>query len=361
MNKTNKILTIIFCVVVAIALIIIALNKIDKNNKDKVFSIENPDKINKIFLADKGNHTVLLEKKGALWIVNNQYYAVDELVRNMLMVVKRLQIREPVSQSAHNNTITLLATGSTKVELYGDGYAINFLGIKLFPRQTLVNSFYVGTSTKDNLGTYMIKENSNRPYVVYIPGYRGSVSPYFSTDINSWRAHFIFNYRIPQVTSYQYVDNEHPEESYTITNIDSRHFNINTYPDNKQIKAFDTTKVVDLMSSFANLRYEWVVNDNALKPQVDSIIKTTPAHVLTLTDKNGIQTFVKTYRIPLQNVNPKEYPNDWFDKDRLYAFIKVPSPFKDENGNTKYDEDFVIVQYFTFDTILRSLSMLVNQ
>ncbi|MDL2240902.1 DUF4340 domain-containing protein [Bacteroidales bacterium OttesenSCG-928-K22] len=358
MKKKSKIFTIILLTVIAIAAILLILKNVDAKNKDKVFYIENIDEINKIFFVDKSNKSILLEKRGSLWTVNERYYAVDEQVRAMLSNVRKLQVKEPVSRMAYDNVIGLLATTSTKVEFYGKGYAIDFLGIKLFPKENkLIKSFYVGPGTKDNLGTYMINENSDRPYIVYIPGYRGYLSPYFSTNIADWRAHFIFNHRIPQISSYKYIDNEFPEDSYILTNINSRNFSLKSYPDNVEIP-YDTLKVTDLMSVFSNIRYEYLVNaDTSLKTAnfIDSIIETKPAHILTLTDKNGIDTEVKTYRMWYYDY---ETENIEYDRDRLYALIKTPSMLKDEDGNVIYDEDFVKVQYFVFDAVLRPLDWL---
>ncbi|MDR2084714.1 MAG: DUF4340 domain-containing protein [Bacteroidales bacterium] len=360
MKKQTKIFTVIFIIVVIIAAAILILKNIDDKNKDKIFSIENIDDIDKIFMVDKSNNSVLLEKDGSFWTVDGRYYAMDEQVRNLLAIVRKLQVREPVSRSSYDNVISLLATKGKKVEFYGKGYKIDFLGIKLFPvKNKLLKAFYVGESTKDSMGTYMINEGSNRPYVVYIPGYRGYVSPYFTTDPASWRAHIVFNYRIPQISSFRYIDNEYPKDSYVIENPDSRNFILKTYPDNIQVP-YDTLRMIDLMSSFANIRYEYLFSetDTALVALIDSIKLTEPAHVLTLIDKYGEETTVKTYRLWYYNYELED--ND-YDRDRLYAWVNKPSRFTDENGNVLYDDDFVMMQYFSFDAVLRPLHLLKSR
>jgi len=356
-KKQTKIFTIVFIIVVILAAAVIILKNVDTKNKDKVFSLENIDEIDKIFLVDKSNNSVLLERNGAQWIVDGKYYAMDEMVRNMLVITTKLQVREPVPRSSYDNVVALLATTSTKVEFYGKGYRIDFLGIKLFPKKNkLLKAFYVGDSTKDSMGTYMINEKSNRPYVVYIPGYRGYVSPYFHTDANTWRAHIVFNHRIPQISSFKYIDNENPKDSYTIENPDSRNFILKTYPDNVQVP-YDSIRMLDLMSSFSNIRYEYLYSktDSTINAFADSIKLTQPAHIITLTDQKGNEITVKTYR---QWYYSYEFEETVYDNDRLYGWIQAPSKLTDENGNALFDDDFVLMQYFTFESVLRPLHLL---
>lgn len=360
--KKNKPLFITLTVIIVLTLIILIINKSKNKNSDRVFNIENVDKIGKVFLADKMGNNVLLVRDGSHWILNDRYYAADNMVRNMLNISSRLKVREPVSKSAHNNVISQLSSTGKKVEFYADGYKIDFLGIKLFPTEKNILTFYVGSHTKDNLGTFMIKEGSNRPYVVYIPGYRGFVSPYFSTSANTWRSHTVFNQVISQIDTYKYVDNEYPEQSYTIKNIDSRRFELKKYPEG-DIITYDTVKMIDLLSSFSEIKYENIIsdpNDTLITRQIDSVLNTVPAHELSLIDKYGYETIVKTYRIP--NYGEEEFVgDDWYDKDRLYAYIRVPSPLMNDKSNTGdvlYDEDFVLIQYFTFDNVLRKLDYL---
>ncbi len=360
--KKNRPLFITLAVIIVLTLVIVIVNKSKNKNNDRTFNIENVDKISKIFLADKMGDNVLLVREGSHWILNNRYYADDNMVRGMLNITRRLKVREPVPKSAHNNVISQLSTTGRKVEYYAKGYKIDFLGIKLFPTEKNVRTIYVGSHTKDNLGTFMIKEGSNRPYVVYIPGYRGFVSPYFSTNVNSWKSHKVFDQIIAQIDTYKYKDNEYPDQSYTIKNIDSRRFELKKYPQG-DVVVYDTVKMIDLMSSFSEIKYENIISntkDTSLNRQIDSVLQTVPAHELALIDKYGYETTVKTYRIPLEG-EEEHVGDNWYDKDRLYAYIKVPSPLFDETSDTEdvlYDEDFVLIQYFTFDNILRKLDYL---
>ena len=159
-RNTKIILFIVAAVLLACVAIIVVKNNKARNN-DKIFSIENVDEITKVFMADKKNQSVVMVKAGTQWIINGKCYASDNMVRDMLLIVKRMKVREPVSKASFNNVISMLATSSVKVEFYKQGHKIDFWGLKLFPCEKLVKAFYVGTNTKDNLGTFMINEGGS--------------------------------------------------------------------------------------------------------------------------------------------------------------------------------------------------------
>ena len=59
-------------------------------------------------------------------------------------------------------------------------------------------TYYVGGESKDMIGSYMLLENSNRAFVVYIPGFNGFLAPRFTIDgtkVSSdlWRDRTIFS------------------------------------------------------------------------------------------------------------------------------------------------------------------------
>ena len=72
-----------------------------------------------------------------------------------------------------------MATEGIKVEIYAkNGKALR--------------TFYVGGSTSDDRGTFMMMENSNEPYVMHIQGFQGMLRPRFHTDEQDWRDRFVF-------------------------------------------------------------------------------------------------------------------------------------------------------------------------
>ena len=363
MQKSRKILIIAACVVIFVAACIIAIPKIVGRSHDDDFTLKDIDAVTKVFITDKQNASTLLERHGTSWTVNGESPAFDEAVNSMLVTTSRLKVRGPVPESSYNTVISQLANNSNKVEFYANDYKFKFLGIKLFPCEKNILTFYVGSATMDNMGTYMIKENAKRPYIVYIPGYRGFVSPYYTVVSNVWKSHVIFSYRIPQIATIQMVNNEEPDESFFVKNVDSRNFTLSTYPGMQEFPSYDTVKLMDYITSFSDIRYAAALDaDKYDDMNVDSILKTVPAHEITITDNNGVKSYLKTFRIPLTQAQIDQVPVDEeippYNLDELYAWVSLPSAKKDDAGQIVYSQNFVLCQYFTFQNILRDLSYL---
>ena len=94
------------------------------------------------------------------------------------------------------------------------------------------------------------------------------------------------------------------------------------------------------MSGFRNLSYEALLNDMN-KIQKDSILASQPFIIISLTDTAGVTKTIKTYHKqgPAGQTDPHGIPLP-YDLDRLYALVN--------DG-----KDFTLIQYFTFDKVLR--------
>jgi hypothetical protein len=91
-----------------------------------------------------------------------------------------------------------------KIEIYQIRPRINlFNKVKLFPRETLTKTYYIGDVTQDNQGTYMLMEGADEPYIVHIPGFRGFVSTRYSTVKADWRDFTVFKTPIGEIASVQ--------------------------------------------------------------------------------------------------------------------------------------------------------------
>ena len=361
MSKKTKIFLLVALVVLVGVAALLTLGPI--SDSDKNFALDDIDKVDKIFLSNKNNNNVLLDRKGTNWIVNGKRLGFTETINNMLLTTKRLKVKGPVPESSYNTIIAQLANNAVKVEFYGRGYVIDFLGLKLFPKEKKLKSFFVGTSTMDNLGTYMMIENARRPYVVYVPGYRGYLTPHYSPVESVWFSHEIFSSRLSQIDNVILVNNEHPGESFKVKKVDSRNFTLTSYPDN-EVVAYDTVKMTDFLSSFENIRYEAALDTNMYDfLNVDSIINTTPAYKISLTDYEGVESFMQIYRIPLtqqqKDATPIGQEEKPYNLDNCYAWVQVPSiKNTHDGGDIEYTHFFVLAQYFVLDNIIRNLSYL---
>ena len=343
--KKNKYIFLIAFILLVIAVVLIlskSSGTFDKKLKD--FAIEDTASVTKIFLADKSNRSVLFEKESqGNWKLNGKYPARQSGIDLLLETMMKLVPRYPVPKKAHNNIVSLLATRSVKVEIYQEAYRINlFNRVKLFQYEKLTRTYYVGGASPDNIGTYMLMEGASVPFVVHLLGFRGFVAPRFSTLEKDWRDHTVFNTRLSEIQSVIMEFPNKKDDSYEI-NVNEEYVVLKKLYNKEIVVGYDTLKLLNFLTSFANIKYESLL-ENINPERKDSIISSTPQHILTVVDTKGDSTTIKTFFKPNdERTFDTEGRFYTYDVDKLYALINE-------------DRDFVIIQYFVFDKVLRPLS-----
>lgn len=343
--KKKRLILIIILVLVFAALLITYINpNIFQQKNEKIFAVEDTSLITKIFLTDKQNRSILLTRiTPGNWTLNDSLPVRNDGINTILKTIKRLEVKEYVPKSARENVMKRLATIGVKVEIYQTVYRIDVFGLKLFPHEKLVKTYYVGDQTQSMMGTYMIIEDAEQPYILHIPGFNGFLSSRYSTLLNDWRDHTIFNVKLANIQSVNMEFPSEPEESYKIENTGNTTFTLTSLFENKQFADYDTIKLLDVLAAFRDIKYEAIVTNDELHNK-DSVLVTTPFHILTITDISGNTSKIKTFH---KKANEGEVELDGtptlYDKDRLYAL------FND-------GKDFALIQFYVFDSILRPLS-----
>lgn len=343
-NRTTVILTIIL---IAIAGLLIWNNRYlsTLRGTSADFSVWDTAAITKMYLADRLDHESLLERQPDGWTVN-EYKAHDVKVNQLLSTLYKLHVRMPVSVASHDNIIKQMAVNSTKVEIYQIVPRINlFNKIKLFPREKRTRVFYVGDATMDSNGSFMLKEGSDQPYIVNIPGFRGYISTRFAANPDEWRDHVIFQESLADIQSLTMEFGEDPTRDFRIENVGKHQYKLTRLADNKDLP-LDTLKVINLLSSFSDLRYEELLSNKTDPERMDSIRQSPFLHRITLVNKEGETLSMKAYKKKIQSVF--DIPEtEWIDdEDRMYAFVNN-------------DHDLVLIQYYIFDKILKDVNYYV--
>jgi hypothetical protein len=343
MMKKNYIFLFLIVLLGAIALYFITRptdNTFSKSLHD--FTIEDTASVTKIFIANKRDNTVLLERLNpGEWRLNGDFKASKASIDLVLKTLNQLTVREPVPAAAHDNIIKRLAATATKVEIYQRLPRIILFGKSFFVRETLSRVFYVGDATKDNLGTYMLRDGAEIPFIVYMPGLRGFVSTRFTAFEDDWRDHTIFNHQMSEIASVSIEFPDQQQQSFKINQTEGK-FELIATEKNLRVDNYDTLALMSYLNSFGKIRFEALLNymDSTF---IDSVKHSLPAHIITLRGINGNEIKVKTYR-KSGNEGQSDYDGNPlpYDMDRMFATIHD-------------DKDFVLVQFFTFDRILRPL------
>lgn len=319
------------------------------DHKEKEFAVKDTASITKIFLADKNNKTILLERKPLNgWELNKTYKARQSGINILLETIKYLVPKYPVPQKAHDNIVAQLAAQSIKVEIYQNVYRINlFDKIKLFQHEKLTKVYYIGGATPDNMGTFALNEGAKVPFVVHLLGFRGFVAPRYSTLEKEWRDHTIFKTKLYDIQSVTMEVPGEPENSFRVES-QADNFVLYRLNDNQKIEGYDTLKMLNFLTSFSDIRYEALL-DMVSQERKDSIIHSVPKNIITLVDVNGNSSAIKTFYKPNDDRAFDMEGNFYtYDIDRLYALVND-------------EKDFVLIQYYVFDKILRPLSYFIPE
>jgi len=329
MKNNNKIIILVLLLAIAVAAYLYFNQGNTTYNVEGAkmdFAVEDTSSITKIFIVDNQGKHVTLVKGEKSWMVNNKYDARPDNIRLLMKTFSRIAVKAPVPKSAQDNIIKSIATKGTKVEIYQGGGQ---------PSKV----YYMGNSTMDQTGTYMLLETegvkSTVPFIMHIPGFRGFLYSRFFTDSQQWRDAAIFKYHPQDIQKLEVTYYETPEQSFTIIKKDTSFIMIDK--NNQEVKA-PANRILEYLERYEKIYYEMV--DTESKPElIDSVLNSQPFIRIAVTDVEGEINEVIAYHMPnfRQTLDPVSGELFEFDVDRMYANINK--------------ELFVYIQFATFDEI----------
>ena len=318
--------------------------------KSDIFAVKDTANITRVFIADMNGEQVLLNRKEGTWYVDDSVRAQPDMVRDLLGIIRNVTLQQVVAQTAQSNINKMMSVNAIKVEIYQKTPKFKLFGKKFFEKERKVKTYYMGPSTMDNLANFAILEGYDEPFIVYIPGFRGYITPFFSFNPVDWYNKDIFSTKITRIKTLEVQDFDNPEESFFVEKSGARFFSLfdsrhNPIPD------YDTVKLLDMMSGFRDLNLELYVNEIAPEAR-DSILKFNKFRTIVLTDVEGKETRLDMYRkltesaryldaIFEQDAPENDLP---YNRDNFYAVM---------NGNTN---NLLQCQYFGFDRQVQPLS-----
>lgn len=300
--------------------------------EQKDFAVEDTSSITKIFLADRGGKSLTLERTDKGWMVNNKVLAKPQAIGLILSTIKMVKVKSPVAKAAYNNLIKDLSSGGVKCEIYTS-------------EKEPVKTYYVGGPTQDNLGTYMMLQNSSSPFIVEIPGFNGFISGRYTTNERDWEEKWAIKIQPEEISEVTVLYAAQPEKSFKIEKTSSSYVITNPQT-NETAPSRDSTAIENFLTFFSSLPFESRV-DNFSQYSLDSLKHCIPSAYILVKDKAGKIQTVKTYPMKVHSASLAQNDRDGnklnFDVDRSYAFVN--------NGN-----DLVTIQQFVFGRILRQYS-----
>lgn len=302
---------------------------VDKDKSD--FKIEDTASVTKIFIADKNNHSITLERTKTGWVTTHKYPARADAITLLLYTMKMLDVKSPVSKNAKPGVINYMVGHAVKVQVYkGDD---------------LIKQYYVGHENAENDATYMILtnldngENYEDPFLMCIPGFQGYLSSRYFINEDEWRERVIINYTPPQLKALKLEFAEHPDSSFVIKLNSTTSFELQKL--NGTPIPFDEAKMKQYLAYFQNISYEKLLT-NATSKLIDSVLNAAPFIKMSITDvKNNTRQFNFVRRYSTPELNVKYNTHYIYDPDRLFI---VYGPQK----------DVALVQYYVFGKIIQT-------
>jgi hypothetical protein len=356
--KKQKLYLILACLLAILSIITIVYKSgaFQKSKDAKtlftIFAIKDTSTITRIFMADMFENKVLLSKTETGWMVNNSRPAAEMKIYDLLATFNSIRVAQPVAKSAQHSTIQMLSTGSTKVEVYAMQPLFKVFGHSFFTKERLIKTYYIGDATQNNLGSFALLEGMKEPYIIYKPGFRGYVAPYFSPKPIDWYCQRIFEIKLTRIQKASFMDIENPENSFSVEKSGPRTFTLyNVY--NNVVQNYDTTLLINMLSEFRQRNYEQFLHKIS-KSSKDSIIQFNLYKTISVTDVDNRTTTLDLYHL----INKGELYKDEklvtidyyeYNLDRCYATI---------NKNT---DELYTIQFFHFDRQLLPLSYFLKK
>jgi len=324
MKKTNVILVVLVVVLAGIGITVYLTRNSDSKKVYRDFAVQDTASIDKIFLADKSNKTVLLERKDNYWTVNEKYKARRDFVNILLETLCKVEVKSPVPESKLKKVLSDLSVSGIKAEIYQKG--------------ELVKTYYVGGVTDDNTGTYMIMEGSDVPFIMHIPGFNGFLTIRYIPEVNEWRERQVFNYNVKDIAKVTVEYPSMPEASFVAVSNGDNTFSLTNVDGSAVDFEYDGLLVKEYMSRCKFLGFEAYIMDELQESKRDSLLKQPVVAKISVLDTKGKTQALKTYY--RQNINQamdddgKLYE---YDIDRLYGIIN--------------DKEVVLLQYYIIDPL----------
>ena len=324
MNSNRWLLIAVFVLTIVVA--VFYFNFSDSTIKRELsnFAVKDTAAIDKIFIADKNENQVTLERQSkGIWTVNGEVLARKDGINLLLATICDLAVRNPVPKSMEQTVIRdMSGAAQRKVEIYSG--------------ENLLKTYYVGTESPDNEGTFMLLDGSSVPFEMHIPGFRGVLNVRYNPKASIWSDPHLFRAQAKDIKEIEFKMIEKPESGFKLE-YDGQ-FGIQLFDyQNKKYQNVDSSLVFGYIAQFKQLNYEAKV-DKAFQGY-KTIMELPDFATMKLVKRDGAQTEIRFKRRWPYEGQIVDGVKAEYDVDRCYAYLVG-------------DDDLVIAQYYVLDRVM---------
>ncbi len=326
----KKLIKLIFALVIILGLTyyvnILYKNKGKSDLELIEFAIKNTENIDKIIINDAFNRSFEIIRNEEYWTDKNGNCIQQTNVEFILETFRNIEFKGYLPESSHEKYKKLMSSQHSKVDIYENG--------------EWIKSWYIGPSAQDHYGQIMLLDSkkygkSDNPVIMKIKGVNGIIEPRFFADYRKWLCTDIFTLKIEDIKEVDLKFFDEPERSFTVRKNGT---NMSVFQQGKPLEYVDTSMIFRYLNNYQKIHYEQA-NFELNEKQIDSLKKTSPFCVLSLTETNNSTTKLKCFRIKINeytNTEQIEYRDT--DKDRFW--MELPTG------------EIVKCQYFVFNPLL---------
>lgn len=226
------------------------------------FSVPDTAAISKIIITETpGRASVFERTPGLYWKLNDKYKAAPQLMGLLLTTIRNVEIRRPVGTAEKETVLDFLKKRNKKVEI--------------FVRGELYKTYWVGDDAPENKGTYFKMEGGD-PYVCFLRGFQGFLTPRYYVEEHKWRDHLLFSSTPETLQSVEVTHTNFPNENFKIS-FSGKFFQL------EGPGKMDTLAAADYILKFKRVYMEHFLKTLEQRI-VDSLLRTKPEWTLTVTD-----------------------------------------------------------------------------
>lgn len=224
----------------------------------ELFAVADTAAVQRIELHQPGKTTQVLEQQNGVWMLNGKYRADEQLMRVLLSVLERVEVKRPVAKTQQEEVQAELRQEGVRVQVYGAG--------------GLLEEFIAGGKEEEMLSIFM---QNQQAYVVELPGYVNYISGIFGLTENNLRNRTLFtsNYLNLQEVLINYPG----ETEDVVVRFDGETLEVGG------AGVPDSTRLLNFLGLFENLQATGFVNEQEY-PELDSLLKQSPVAEVVVTD-----------------------------------------------------------------------------
>jgi len=312
---------------------------------DRDFSLDREALVTRVVMHDqqKDEKVALIKDERGQWMLSSMQPANDLAVRELISVMERMSVRQPVSISNREKVEQMLAQKGVKVDVYVQAYRIHIGNLKMWPYQRRYQVFWVGEDTPDGESTYMRKAGSDMAFKVHHPGRESGVSYLFEPGIRAWLDPVIIDLDWKEIERVSVEVYDEPGESFHLKLEGEGGFGFYAWdqPDQPLTFDVDTAKVMRYISSFKDIHYERLLDKQARERKKEFIFE-QPFMKITVQSVYSHETGFTAYARRV--TDEQKQVTGAIDRDPNRFYIKMG------------EGEFALAQYYVFNRILRRLS-----